>query len=154
MSFFLWSSIPDEELLTLAERGELQKSEILEQQTLRMLKDSRSKALVENFAGQWLQLRDLEHKRPDAEAFPDIDLDLARADLTLERRGTVPDERRPGTELERRVAEYAEDGVALSRFTHSGTCGPAEISEISNPLELSRTLSLLLLLVLASVLGR
>ena len=84
----------------------------------------------------------------------DGDLDLARADLTLERRGTVPDERRPGTELERRVAECAEDGVALSRFTHSGTCGPAEISEMSNPLELSRMLSLLLLLVLASVLGR
>ena len=54
LSFFLWSSIPDEELLALAEQGELQKSEILEQQTLRMLKDPKSKALVENFAGQWL----------------------------------------------------------------------------------------------------
>ena len=84
----------------------------------------------------------------------DGDLDLVRADLTLERRGTVPDARRPGTELERRVVERAEDGVALSRFTHSGTCGSVEISEMSNPLELSRTVSLLLLLVLASVLGR
>ena len=76
LSFFLWSSIPDEELLTLAEQGELQKSEILEQQTLRMLKDPRSKALVENFAGQWLYLRNLPSLVPDAVEFPEFDENL------------------------------------------------------------------------------
>ena len=79
LSFFLWSSIPDEELLMLAEQGELQKSEILEQQTLRMLKDSRSKALVENFAGQWLYLRNLPSLVPDPVEFPEFDENLRAA---------------------------------------------------------------------------
>ncbi len=83
LSFFLWSSIPDEELLALAEQGELQKSEILEQQTLRMLKDPRSKALVENFAGQWLYLRNLPSLVPDAVEFPEFDENL-RAAFRLE----------------------------------------------------------------------
>ncbi len=60
LSFFLWSSIPDPELLELAERGRLRGPAVLEQQTLRMLADPRAKSLVRNFAGQWLQLRNLE----------------------------------------------------------------------------------------------
>ena len=72
LSFFLWSSLPDEELLTLAEKGQLQNSEILGQQTERMLKDSRSNALVENFAGQWLYLRNLPSLVPDAVEFPSL----------------------------------------------------------------------------------
>ncbi len=59
LSFFLWSSIPDEELLSLAERGELGEPPVLQQQIVRMLADSRARALTSNFAGQWLQLRNL-----------------------------------------------------------------------------------------------
>lgn len=60
LSYFLWSSMPDEELLASADKGELLKPEVLESQTRRMLKDPRSEALVENFGGQWLQFRALE----------------------------------------------------------------------------------------------
>jgi cytochrome c551/c552 len=61
LSFFLWSSIPDDELLGLAINGRLRDPAVLEQQTLRMLKDSRASALVKNFAGQWLYLREVKN---------------------------------------------------------------------------------------------
>jgi hypothetical protein len=73
LSFFLWSSIPDDELLDLAARGKLSDGDTLEKQVRRMLVDSRSAALVENFAGQWLQLRNLEALRPDWALFPNFD---------------------------------------------------------------------------------
>jgi hypothetical protein len=76
LSFFLWSSIPDEELLALAERRALSDPETLEAQVERMLADPRAEALVENFAGQWLQLRNLERVEPDLVAFPDFDESL------------------------------------------------------------------------------
>ena len=80
LSFFLWSSIPDEELLSLAERGELREASTLEAQVRRMLADSRSDAMVENFVGQWLQLRNLESRvKPDFLLFPDFDHNLRRA---------------------------------------------------------------------------
>ena len=79
LSFFLWSSIPDAELLDLAERGMLQDPAVLEQQTRRMLADSRSKALVQNFAGQWLYLRNLRSVVPDAVTFPEFDENLREA---------------------------------------------------------------------------
>ena len=79
LSFFLWSSIPDAELLETAERGMLQDPVVLEQQTRRMLADSRSKALVENFAAQWLYLRNLRSVVPDAVAFPEFDENLRDA---------------------------------------------------------------------------
>ncbi|MBI3894440.1 MAG: DUF1592 domain-containing protein [Acidobacteria bacterium] len=79
LSFFLWSSIPDDELLTLAERGELKNPAVLEQQVKRMLADSRSKALVDNFAGQWLTLRSLSSKSPDRSVFPNFDDNLREA---------------------------------------------------------------------------
>ena len=60
LSFFLWSSIPDDELLSLAERGALSDPAVLEQQTRRMIADARSESVTRNFAGQWLQLRNLE----------------------------------------------------------------------------------------------
>ena len=59
LSFFLWSSIPDETLLRLAEQGKLKDPAVLHQQVTRMLADAKSKALVDNFAGQWLQLRNV-----------------------------------------------------------------------------------------------
>jgi len=79
LSFFLWSSIPDDELLDLAERGELSKPEVLERQVLRMLADPRSQSLVTNFAGQWLHLRNLDSITPDLRLFPDFDDNLRQA---------------------------------------------------------------------------
>ena len=79
LSFFLWSSIPDDELLALAERGQLQKPEVLEQQVRRMLADSRSNALLENFFGQWLYLRNMAAVRPDPKAFVEFDDNLREA---------------------------------------------------------------------------
>lgn len=76
LSFFLWSSIPDEELLNLAEQGKLRDPAVLEQQTQRMLDDPRSQALVSNFAGQWLYLRNLATWKPDAGIFPQFDESL------------------------------------------------------------------------------
>lgn len=79
LSFFLWSSIPDDELLTLAIEGKLAEPAVLEQQTRRMLADPKARALVANFAGQWLYLRDLKNARPDGELFPDFDDNLRQA---------------------------------------------------------------------------
>jgi hypothetical protein len=79
LSFFLWSSIPDDELLTLAEKGKLKDPAVLEAQVQRMLADSRSSAMVSNFAGQWLFLRNLQSARPDGPTFPNFDDNLRQA---------------------------------------------------------------------------
>jgi hypothetical protein len=79
LSFFLWSSIPDDPLLQLAEAGKLSDPRVLEQQVKRMLADSRSEAMVTNFAAQWLYLRDIEAKQPDEVLFPDFDETLRTA---------------------------------------------------------------------------
>ena len=79
LSFFLWSSIPDDELLTLASQGKLRQTGVLEQQVSRMLADSRSTSLVSNFAEQWLYLRDIENKRPNEALFADFDESLRDA---------------------------------------------------------------------------
>ena len=79
LSFFLWSSIPDDELLNAAIRGELKKPAVLEQQVQRMLADSRSRNLVTNFASQWLHLRNLALMTPDMRIFPDFDDNLRQA---------------------------------------------------------------------------
>ena len=79
LSFFLWSSIPDDELLAVAERGELHEPPVLAQQTRRMLADPRSRSLVTNFGGQWLHLRNLESITPDGRLFPDFDDNLRQA---------------------------------------------------------------------------
>jgi Protein of unknown function (DUF1592)/Protein of unknown function (DUF1588)/Protein of unknown function (DUF1585)/Protein of unknown function (DUF1595)/Protein of unknown function (DUF1587)/Planctomycete cytochrome C len=79
LSFFLWSSIPDDTLLDLAERGELNNPAVLEQQVRRMLADPRSQSLVTNFADQWLHLRNLDSITPDLRLFPDFDDNLRQA---------------------------------------------------------------------------
>ena len=81
LSFFLWSSIPDDELIDLAARDRLSRPDVLEHQVRRMLADPRSQALVTNFAGQWLHLRKLGSVAPDARAFPDYDQNLQDAFL-------------------------------------------------------------------------
>jgi hypothetical protein len=76
LSFFLWSSIPDDELLAVAVEGRLRNPAELEQQVRRMLADPRSQSLAGNFAAQWLFLRDVESKTPSPRFFPDFDLSL------------------------------------------------------------------------------
>ena len=79
LSFFLWSSIPDEELLTVAAQNRLREPEMLEQQVRRMLRDPRAESLVDNFAGQWLSIRALATQVPVANQFPDFDDNLRNA---------------------------------------------------------------------------
>jgi cytochrome c553 len=79
LSFFLWSSIPDEELLEAAERGKLRDEAALEAQVRRMLADPRASALVDNFAGQWLFLPNVDAATPDPRLFPDFDDGLRQA---------------------------------------------------------------------------
>jgi mono/diheme cytochrome c family protein len=79
LSFFLWSSIPDDELLDLASRGQLSKPAVLDAQVRRMLADPRAQALVDNFAGQWLHIRNLRNTTPDKNDFPDFDDNLRQA---------------------------------------------------------------------------
>ncbi len=79
LSFFLWSTGPDDQLLNLATLGKLKDPAVLEQQVKRMLADPKSKSLVDNFADQWLYLRNLKNINPDFETFPDFDDNLRQA---------------------------------------------------------------------------
>ena len=98
LSFFLWSSIPDDELLTVAAANRLSTPLVLEKQVRRMLADWRSKAMVENFAGQWLYLRNLPAVTPNLDMFPDFDENLRQSmrketelfvDSVMRRNGSV-----------------------------------------------------------------
>jgi hypothetical protein len=79
LSFFLWSSIPDDELLAVAEKGQLHEPAVLAAQVKRMMADSRSEALIENFVGQWLFLRNVARISPDTTTFMTFDENLRRA---------------------------------------------------------------------------
>ena len=79
LSFFLWSSIPDDELLEVARQGRLNQPVVLARQVQRMLADPKAQALVTNFAGQWLQLRNLRRIVPNSNQFPDFDDNLRQA---------------------------------------------------------------------------
>lgn len=96
LSFFLWSSIPDEELLTLASEGRLHEPEVLTAQVRRMLRDDKAEALVRNFAGQWLKLRELDAAQPQDPAFSAQllkafrqETELLFADIVLENRSVL-----------------------------------------------------------------
>ena len=79
LSFFLWSSMPDDELLALAEQGRLREPAVLEQRVRRMVADPRSSELIDNFAGQWLNLRALDTVQPNPGVYPDFDDNLRQA---------------------------------------------------------------------------
>ena len=79
LSFFIWSSMPDDELLSLAQQGRLHEPDVLEKQVRRMVADPKSAALVENFTGQWLNLRALATVAPNASVYPDFDDNLRQA---------------------------------------------------------------------------
>jgi mono/diheme cytochrome c family protein len=93
LSFFLWSSIPDEELLGLATRGKLKEPAVLEQQVRRMLRDPRSNALVEGFATRWLELSKIAGFVPDTQLYPEFDENLREA-MTVETKLFVGDQLR------------------------------------------------------------
>jgi len=76
LSYFLWSSVPDDPLIALAAQGKLHEPAVLEAQTRRMLADAKSKSLAENFAGEWLYLRNLKTLQPDVYLYPDSDDNL------------------------------------------------------------------------------
>jgi mono/diheme cytochrome c family protein len=127
LSYFLWSSMPDDELLGLAERSALQVDGNLDKQVSRMLHDPRAKAFVANFSGQWLQIRGLNDLAPDPESFPGFDPALRAAmkresELLFE---TIIKEDRAVTDLldadftflnERLAQHYGIDGVKGSEF--------------------------------------
>jgi hypothetical protein len=79
LSFFLWSSVPDDQLIDLAAQGRLKDPAVLEQQVKRMLADPKSDALIENFTGQWLNVRSLQVSSPEVNLFPDFDDNLRSA---------------------------------------------------------------------------
>jgi hypothetical protein len=121
LSFFLWSSIPDEELLALAERGRLKERAVLDGQIRRMLGDRRADALIENFAGQWLMLRNMDVARPDLPLFPNFD-DSVRVAARRETElffGSILRDNRPAAEL--LTADYTFLNERLAR--HYGIPG-------------------------------
>ncbi len=79
LSYFMWSSMPDDALFDLAKQGKLRDPAVIEQQVQRMLKDPKSASLVQGFAGQWLELRKMEHLAPDTKIFPEFTDDLRKA---------------------------------------------------------------------------
>jgi len=83
LSYFLWSSMPDDELLKLAEEGQLSRPEILRTQVERMLSDPKARAFTDNFAGQWLGLRDIDATLPDRQLYPEYD-DILRSAMLKE----------------------------------------------------------------------
>jgi mono/diheme cytochrome c family protein len=135
LSFLLWSSIPDETLLSAAERGQLKNPAVLDQQVRRMLGDPRADALMENFAGQWLWLRNVATHRPDKPLFPDFDDSLreaARRETEL-LFATVLREDRPVLELltadytfvnERLARHYGIPGIYGTEFQRVAIADP------------------------------
>ena len=127
LSFFLWSTIPDDELLRVAEAGRLKDPAVLDAQVHRLLADPRSDAIVDNFAGQWLQLRNVRNVQPNSDLFPDFDDNLRQglkreAELFFE---SVMREDRPVLDLmtadytfvnERVARHYGISGIYGSRF--------------------------------------
>jgi len=140
LSFFLWSSVPDDELLRLATHGKLSEPTVLLNQVKRMLKDGRSSALVTSFAAQWLHLRNVQRTRPDVNLFPEFDDNLRNA-FAKETELLIENQLREDLSLvdlltanysfinERLARHYGLSGIYGNRFrrvffpTHSGRGG-------------------------------
>jgi mono/diheme cytochrome c family protein len=154
LSFFLWSSIPDEPLLDLASRGKLSDPDVLEKQVRRMLADERSNALTRNFAGQWLQLRNVRSVQPNSDEFPDFDDNLRQAfrretellfdSLIREDRNVLDLLRADYTFVNERLAlHYGIPGVHGSRFrrvpvtdeTRKGLLGQGSVLSVTSHAE-------------------
>jgi hypothetical protein len=125
LSYFLWSSTPDEELLLVAGQGRLRDSHVLREQVQRMLRDERAFALVENFAGQWLQFRNIEVIKPDLQLFPYFDDGLRHA-MRRETEFFLDNMvRGDGNVLDLLTANYSYLNERLARFYGvSGVTGP------------------------------
>ncbi len=127
LSYFLWTSMPDDELLSLAEAGKLRQPGVLEAQVKRMLADERSSALADNFAGQWLETRNLDSINPDPKKFPEWGPEL-RDSMKTETRmffESMLRENRPLSEFldakytfldERLAKHYGIEGVSGGNF--------------------------------------
>ncbi|SIO66233.1 Planctomycete cytochrome C [Singulisphaera sp. GP187] len=134
LSYFLWSSMPDDELYRLAARGELRRGDNLAKQARRMLRDEKARALVDGFAAQWLQTRSLQDVTPDPKLFPDFDEPLRRAMLGETARfcGAIIREDRSVLEFldadytfvnERLARHYGIPGVVGDRFRRVSLAG-------------------------------
>jgi mono/diheme cytochrome c family protein len=126
LSFFLWSSIPDEKLLDLAAAGRLREPEVLTAQVHRLLADDRSDALVNNFTGQWLQLRNLEAKVvPDLLMFPDFDDNIRKGFRTETQMffGYILRQDRSGLELLSADYTFVDERLA-KHYGIKGVYGP------------------------------
>jgi len=125
LSYFIWSTMPDDELLRLAAEHRLRQPAVLEAQVRRMLADEKARALVENFAGQWLQFRNIDVVRPDGERFRDFDASLRysmRRETSLFIENIV---RHDGSVLDFLSADYSFLDERLARFYGvSGVTGP------------------------------
>ena len=153
LSYFLWSTCPDDELRSLARRGDLSDPEILSEQIDRLLKDPRSRSLAENFATQWLQIGVLGEARPDSDLFPEFDeeLRLAMREETLRFFDHILREDLPASDLleadfsllnERLASHYGVAGVSgemmrvvsLEQTERRGLLGHASVlTATSNP---------------------
>ena len=121
LSFFLWSSVPDEELIEVAARGELSDPTVLDEQVRRMIADLRSSMLVEDFVDQWLQLRNIRTAKPDREIYPDFD-DSLRESMLRETQLFVESQLRENLSvLELLDADYTYTDERLAR--HYGIPG-------------------------------
>jgi len=136
LSFFLWSSIPDDQLLDVAGGGELRDPAVLDRQVLRMLADPRAGTLVDNFAAQWLGLRGLAEIQPDPKIYPEFDSALAAAfeqETSLFLRSVIRENR---SVLDLLGADYAYLNERLARnYGISGVVGPGfrRVSLADNP---------------------
>ena len=153
LSYFLWSTCPDDELRSLAQRGDLSDPEILNDQVNRLLNDPRSRSLAENFATQWLQIGVLDEANPDSDLFPEFDeeLRLAMREETLRFFDHVLRENLPASDLldadfsllnERLASHYGVAGVSgemmrvvsLEQTARRGILGHASVlTATSNP---------------------
>jgi cytochrome c551/c552 len=125
LSFFLWSSIPDDRLLNLAAKGQLHQPKVLDGEVKRLLADARADSLIDNFAMQWLDLRELDQTTPDPKAYPEFDTALREAFSTETKLflRSVMRENRPVTDLVNANYSFLNDRLA-SLYGVPGVSGP------------------------------